>query len=573
MKPLLLITIMSCLFALNGQAYALTYAEVEAQMEQGYAAHDDGRFDEAIALLEGVLPALPPDSTELIADVCSTLLDAHGRLGQLEQALVYGERCLRIDEQSGNKEGLSSSLNNLASVCLSAHRLTDAESFLLRAIAIERELKRDDKLAIRLGMLSEVYTSMKCPDKALPLAQEALTLDQEGGRLMKAAIRMSQLGNVLVCLHRPAEAMPYLTEALQLHQQYNNVPSQVITMVSLGMASHGLGQWLQAQHYLQECISLAQKSGQVKPLMSAHQELSVVYNEQHDPRAYDHVVQYVQLKDSLESVQVQRQISDLQVRYQTFQKEQELLQKDLIIGRQRAVYIALTIALLLLLSLAFFLFRLVRLKDQNLKLKDQMMQLISHDLKNPAIAQQKMLHQLCRALPSADQDTLQTLAKRMTAEADAHVGLLYSLLDWTRLQTGRMSFSPTRLNLLTVLQEVMEQHQVQADAKQVRAVLDSDESEHTIWADRQMVAAMLRNLLSNAIKFSDVLGEVHIFVQGPCVKMVNQGVDLYAESADQGSGLGLRLVQQLAEINHVDFVISSNDDVGTQATLRFATHA
>lgn len=550
-------------------ASAITPEEIDAQVEKGFAAHDEGRFEECVTVFHDVLEHIPEDSLELRADIYSTLLNDHMRLGQLSLALHYGELCLQIDEKSGNKDGLSSSLSNLASVYLSANRLKEAETMLLRSIDIERELKHNDKLAIRLGMLSEVYTKMKHPEKALSLAEEALQLDLSDGREMKAAIRMSQLGSCLVSLKRPEEALPHLTKALHIHQQYENMPSLVITLVTLGIAEHDLGHSSQAIQYLQQCIELADKNGQVNPLITAHHELSKIYNETGDPRAYTHLEQYIQLKDSVESLQVQQEISDLEVRYDTYQKEQELEKKELLIQRQRIIYIALGITLLLVIAIALFLTRLVRMKNHNMQLKDRLMQLISHDLKNPAIAQQKLLHQLTHALDQIDANTLQQMINSIAESADAQVNLLYNLLDWAGLQTGRLRFTPTMLSLPPIVEEVMGQHAAQADVKHVSLTLTCDESDHTVTADRQMLCAMLRNVLSNAIKFSHEGGQVHIDVEGQSVTISDQGIGMEGESKEKGTGLGLQMVTKMAKINHADITISKNVSVGTRICIDF----
>lgn len=541
------------------------------RLDSAYALNDENHFAQAITMFEALLDELPADSTEAVADICSTLLYDHLRLGHLDKALAYGERCLKIDQENGDRAGMASSLSNLASVCLSANRLDEAEQYLQRAINIEREDKREEQLAIRLGMLCEVYTAMKKPDKALPLAQEALELDQGGGREKKAAIRMSQLGNCLVCLHRSAEAMPYLTKALELHEKHSNRPSQIITLSTLGMAARDLGRLEDAKDYLRLCIDLAEEQGQMQSLMRAHEELAQIYSQTKDPRAYEEILTYVALKDSLQKIEVQRQISDFEVQYDTYQKEQQLIQKELLIQRQRSGYIAMGIALLLVLSVTFFLVNLVRLKNQNMRLKDEFMQIISHDLKNPALAQQSLLHKLPRLIDNGDTETLRQMITQLAQESDAHVSLLYSLLDWAGLQTGRLQYSPTTLDLQSIVLQVMAQHKVQAHAKQVTLTHTADSTDHTIHADAQMVGAMIRNILSNAIKFSYTKGEVLIEVTGTTVSITDHGVGFGNESKEKGTGLGLKLVAKMAKINHTDLLIDKNTTDGTRISLTFQT--
>lgn len=543
--------------------------KVEAVLERAYAAEDNQRFEEAIGIYEEALTMLPEDSVVWISDINSSLLICHVRLGQIQKGLACGEVSLRLDEQMGDKERISSSLSNLSSVLITAGRLELAESYLQRSITIERERKAEDKLAIRLGMLAELYTKMERPDKALPLAKEALDLDEKGGREAKAAIRMSQYASALVSTKRSAEALPYLLRALALHRKYENFTSEAITLATLGMAENALHHPAEAEGYLNQCIEVSQRLGLVQPLMTAHMELSRIYDAKGDPRAYGHLLEYNELKDSLASVQVQQQISDLEVKYQTKEKEQELRHKEVLIQRQRMLHVALGIMLLLVLAAMVSLVKMLRLKNQNMALKDRLMQIVSHDLKNPAIAHQKALHVLSKSVGVLSTDEVRTMTQSMAEDADAHVNLLYSLLDWAGLQTGRLRYTPVTLTLVAACEEVIAQHRAQATIKGVTLTITADDADHTVVADRQMVEAMVRNLLSNAIKFSPAGSEVRVTIEGVTVMIIDNGVGLGAESTEKGTGLGLNLVRKLADINKATFSITKNEGCGTTAVLKF----
>lgn len=543
--------------------------KVEAVLERAYAAEDSQRFEEAIGIYEQALAMLPEDSVVWISDINSSLLICHVRLGQIQKGLACGEVSLRLDEQMGDKERISSSLNNLSSALITAGRLALAESYLQRSIAIERERKADDKLAVRLGMLAELYTKMERPDKALPMAKEALELDEKGGREAKAAIRMSQYGSALVSTKRSAEALPYLRRALTLHRKYENFTSEAITLATLGIAENALHHPAEAEGYLNQCVELSQRIGVVQPLMTAHMELSRIYDAMGDHRAYGHLLEYNALKDSIASVQVQQQISDLEVKYETKEKEQELRHKEVLIQRQRILDAVLGIMLLLVLAVVVGLVKMLRLKNQNMALKDRLMQIVSHDLKNPAIAHQKALHVLSKSVGVLSTDEVRTMTQSMAEDADAHVNLLYSLLDWAGLQTGRLRYTPVTLTLVAACEEVIAQHRAQATIKGVTLTFTADDADHTVVADRQMVEAMVRNLLSNAIKFSPAGCEVRVTIEGVTVMIIDNGVGLGAESTEKGTGLGLNLVRKLADINKATFSITKNEGCGTTAVLKF----
>lgn len=566
MKKIIQILLL-CVLSLCLSSY--TEKDYDAMLEKGYAAEDGGEYAKAIEIYYSVLKKMPADSVVWISDINASLLHCHMRIGQLQKALSCGEMSLRLDEKMNDKERIASSLSNLASVLITANRLTEAERHLQRSVKLERELKSEDKLAVRLGMLAEVYVRMNKPQKALPLAKEALQLDLDGAREPKAAIRMSQYGSVLVSLKRYKEALPYLQKALTLHRKYGNRPSEAITLSNLGMLENGLHHTAEAEKYLQQGITLSRKYGIVQSLMMAHLELSRLYSQQHDSRAYEHLVEYNELKDSISSVQVQQQISDLEVKYETREKDKELEMKELLIQRQRLIYIGLTVMLLMTLVVVAVLIYVVREKSKTMQLKDHFLQIISHDLKNPALAQQKSMRVLNKSLGVLDTAELRTMTQRMAEDADAQVNLLYSLLDWAGMQTGRLRYQPIVQNLSSVVENVIGQNRAQAAIKNINLVVSQDDADHTIYADREMVEAMIRNLLSNAIKFSNAGSEIRISLNALTLTIDDDGIGYGADGGEKGIGLGLKLVREMANRNKISFEIVRKNTSGTLSTLKF----
>jgi signal transduction histidine kinase len=99
---------------------------------------------------------------------------------------------------------------------------------------------------------------------------------------------------------------------------------------------------------------------------------------------------------------------------------------------------------------------------------------------------------------------------------------------------------------------------------------------------------MLLNLLSNSLKFTRVGGEISIdvFRRGPdvCISVSDSGIGIKAEDIPkvhepfgqveselsqrhQGTGLGLPLTKELAELHGGSLTMESNVDVGTTVTI------
>lgn len=548
----------------------------DKQLDAAYAAQDSGHYERAIDILLPMLQTVPEDSVDILSDVLSTLANDYYRLGQFDKALEYGRRNLAIDEKSGRDENLSSSLNNLAAICSTIGRYEQAEEYLRRGIEIEERLGRDDKLAIRLGMLCEVYTLQDRTEEALPLAQRALELDQKGGREDKAAIRMSQLGNTLVHLQRHAEAEPYLRQAVSLLAKHQNYSSLALTHLALGQVERHLGQKEKALQTLRQAVHIAQQIGQRHTRMTGYRELARLCNEMgNTAEAYRYMDAYAELKDSISTEQVHQQISDLQVRYETDKKELELASQKAIIDRQNTITLAVCILLVLTLIALAAVFHSLRMQKRIVRLRDEFLRIISHDLKNPALACQQSLHLLHRHLTDLPPDDVRTEVGHMAEAADAQVGLIYDLLTWAQLRTRRLRLNPIRLDLNCVVEEAVAQHANQAAIKSISLRCPTSGTAAYAIADRQTVATIVRNLLSNAIKFSHTGGEIVLETADGMLRITDHGIgmdtslqsSLRGTSGEEGTGFGLGLARTLVQRNGGTLQIASQQGHGTAITV------
>lgn len=562
--------------------FSLLSATLRDRVEEAGVAFDESRYDEAIAQIEALLPQIPADSTDLLAEAYSVIASGYYRVGKIDLALEYGEKELAADEALGDQMSLSSALNNMAFICVSAQRYEAAEAYLDRSIEIVKQLGLDDKLAVRLGTKGEIFDLTKRHQEATPLFEEALRLDRASGNEQKVAIRLSQLGNNLMYREEFARADQYMKEAEQLHRKFQNQPSLAITLLSLGVSARSQKHFADAHRYVSESIDIARQFNLRQSLMNGYMEMSRIYRDEKDPRAYEMVLKYVGLRDSINAEQVQQQISDLEVRYETREKEQQIQMDAEIIAQQRHLYWALAALLVLAFVALLFLMRSLKLKDQNLQLRNRFDHLISHDLKNPALAQQQGLQQLCQfADVLAPADLKQALAN-LAQDADAQVDLLYDLLDWSSLQTGKLRYQPLRFDLESLAHEVIAQHRGQAQVKNIRLqVVPTQGQPAVVTSDRRMVASILRNALNNAIKFTPEGGEIQIQTAPHTLVVSDNGVGFDVQSQAQhqsshtgtanerGTALGLSLSRKLAHLCHAQLLIDSKIGQGTRLKLLF----
>ncbi len=157
--------------------------------------------------------------------------------------------------------------------------------------------------------------------------------------------------------------------------------------------------------------------------------------------------------------------------------------------------------------------------------------------------------------------------------------LLKNLLDWSRSQTGRMTFNRLRFDLIGLVNEITVIYCDIAVQKKIN-ILKELPAELQIWGDVNMISTVLRNLISNAIKFTYPGGNITLSVtktnSEALVKVIDNGVGIPEVALDklfkisskfstsgtqneEGTGLGLILCK--------DFIDKHNGKIGVESVL------
>lgn len=557
--------------------------QVDSLCNLAYDYEDQGDFQSAIRLNEEALALTPEDSLQWISDLSSNLTSEYFYLGSFEQAAHYGLQALKIDEQTGNQENLSGSLNNLAAIYMQLDQLEEAISYAQRAVAIEERLGESRKtvLASRLGILSEALTKADRFEEAIPYAERAVAIDRETNNIYKLGIHLSQLGNIYNQQYDYdyTKAAPYFEEAVPLLRATGNITSLVIALVPYAQTLRGTRRDKEAEAALLECIEWTWKTGQRQTRMAAYRELAAMYHvwnrrqclaagqdvaNNYGALSHDYFEQFALLKDSLYNEQMQEQIAILEVKYETEKKELEIERQQSVMRRQKSAIISTAIIAIILIILVLFIIKYARTQRRVAKEKNRMVSILSHDLKSPAIAQQRVLRQLADEDTPADKQLLQAIASAQ----DAQVDLVLNMLDYARLETGRVTAVPIAMDLSMVAEDVIALLAEQAKQKDIRLTQSSNGA--IITADRTMVFTIMRNLVNNAIKFSPEHSEVKIEINENGFAIKDQGIGFGSVSAEKGTGLGLEICRRFAKLNHATIEIDSTETKGATVRVIFA---
>lgn len=521
---------------------AQTGDELMQLVDSAYAEAMHGRIPEAIRINEVGLTLVPADSLELQCEFYSCLLYCYHRLGDYEKALYYGELCLSYDEAQGAPANISVSLGNLAGIYSSAGKHDVAIRYLNRAIDIEEELVKNDashtkkSLAVRKAMLGEVLVAKAITlgeeDRrplllqALELTNEAYLIDKQLDRKAQMGMRLSQLGNIYQQLGDEYEARRCNEEALAIAHETNNRATEVITLLQLGR--------------YREAADLAKTLGMKRQEMQACSNLAQEAKNKGDyEEATRYLERFSELRDIIQTEDSERQLTMWEVRYETQQKEQQLLMQAQTIKAQRQRLVWLIVITIFTVLVIVLLAMQIRIQLQLAKTKSRNYTILTHDLKNPMVAQQQMLRLFYNNYENYSHDEIQMNIGRLLSSSDEQLDLLYNLQQMALLENGKKKIVPVRIDLSSIVNDVVANIRSYADLKHVSFTLSVRRC--LVMADRDTLRTVVRNILSNAVKFSYDGGIVEIGITDD-----NEG--LYVR--DHGVGMSDERVHELMTAKH-----------------------
>lgn len=498
------------------------------------------------------------------------------RMGNMEKAIDYNMRAYEVSQSLQRLDLQSSILNNIGNVYMVNDEDSVAAVYFEKSIEIEKNLgeSRRSQLAVRLGNVSTAYMKLGRCEDAISAAEEGLRIDKEIGRPNKIAIRLNQLGDVYVACGRQQDAIQCEREAYSYFEKAGSKYGMSIVLHSLGEMYEQDSNIDSALFYFHKSLECAEIIDNKLLIQEISKSLYNIYKDINPRLAVDYYEQYVNIKDSIFNEKNQKMLNDFQVRYSTREKdlEIELYKRD---NQYHENVLRLTMLLIFLLIITIILLirnglsrkrRNAVLLELN-NIKNRSISVLSHDLKNPVIAQKMVLNHLYENYDEISDDDMKMYIAALTDSVNSLEELLVNMLEWTKFEMKRMEYKPINFDIRDIcFNEVVPLFNTIAQKKQITIrECDVKLDSYIVYSDLRMISAVLRNLISNALKFSSEGKEVVIcFVDlGDKIKIVvkDYGVGLSEDKVklllsgksfttlgtkgEQGSGIGMDLINKM----------------------------
>ncbi|MCL2098127.1 MAG: HAMP domain-containing histidine kinase [Bacteroidales bacterium] len=405
-----------------------------------------------------------------------------------------------------------------------------------------------------LGDLSDLYMITKQPEKALHLLTNCYKLASALKYLPEMVYGLCRLSNFHSTEYKDFnQALSLAKEALQIAEKAEMPNLICFAERTLMKVYFALKDYKTACRYAEQAL-LKIEADDWDSLNEVYGNLIMIHALLGDvSQSETYLKKYNEVTAKISDKNLHNSLQEMEVKFDVQKKEFEIARQQSEISRQKTqqyIYMGGLLVAGLLLVMLIYIVTLRNRRNRELSemnaIKDKFFSIISHDLKNPAVAQRDALQILTENADKWEAAALSNYHRKLLKSAEGLVDLLKNLLNWAQIQTGRKTYNPLTFNLVDALKSDLNLIKNMAEHKGVG--FDAQiPSTAVITGDRNMITTVVRNLLANAVKFTATGGKIVLNIS------TDTGVSQYAPTTvsitDTGTGMTSEQIQNLFRID------------------------
>jgi signal transduction histidine kinase len=482
-------------------------------------------------------------------------------IGIYDQALKSFHHAMRLAVDSRDTSLLAMTNQNIGVLYSEIRRPKEAMNYYKKALDLYRIQKnRGDEAGI-LQNMGIIYNDEGKYKEALGYYLSALRIYTEIKDEPSKALMYLNLGSLYEDEKDYSKSQDYYNMALDLFLAENYNFGISYAYYSLGSVYYKTGAYDKAISILQQSLAYSKLISLVENEADCHELLAKAYAGQGDfVSAYNEMLDFQELHDSLFNDKVQQQIADFELRYKTQMKDSEIADLKTEREEARRDMIRRTIGLtsivtltLIVIGIIIYYSRTVRKTNARLvdeiqersraekellavkehlevrvaertaelekakqkaeesdRLKSAFIANMSHEIRTPLNAITGFSGLLLRE--DISQDKRVEYNDQIIKNNRILVNMIEDLIDTSRIESGSLQLHPSAINpdhILAQLLEPIYENLARKNKPFLKIVHERTENHgRTIFADPVRVQQVLWNLLDNAVKFTDQ-GSIH----------------------------------------------------------------
>jgi serine phosphatase RsbU (regulator of sigma subunit) len=292
--------------------------------------------------------------------------------GDFKKAINNYLEGMKIDEQRKDEDGIASYNNNIGLLFLNMGNFKLALEYYNKALAQYQKKGKKQNLADIYNNIGIVYCSQNMLDTCLKWQLKSIELKKEIGDKSGLATSYDNVGTIYQYQGKKDECLKYFKEAMRMKIELNDKIGLCITYLNTAQAFRELKDYPRAMEYDKKVLILSTAMKSKIYQQHAYESAAVTAAAMKDFKtAYEYEKFYTSTKDSMLNEQSNKNIEELQTKYESekkdnqislLNKDNELKQADL--KKQQVVNFAITGGLIIVLIASVIILKNYREKKK-----------------------------------------------------------------------------------------------------------------------------------------------------------------------------------------------------------------
>ncbi len=496
------------------------------------------------------------NSTEILVNSYSALAAAYWVKGDLALSLEYLYKKLDRIDKSNNYKEIAKTYRHIAMLLSENGDDSTALEYINLSLTISNTHHYKMGIADAYNVIANIHYKNRRTSIALNYWKKALKIYRNENKELKAVSVEHNLAMLYVEKKEYSKALKVFNHLLKVCSKYNNKICIATALDNIGSVYQEMKDYKSAVFYYEKLLDTAQRYHFFNHEMNVYYALTQIDTIYGDfESAFKNFKKYTTIKDSIFSKEKENKISELQIKYNAEKKEKEnlnLLKEQKI---NKLIFAILTIILLFLLSVLFFMWRILKLKQinntvllnknqeilrqqqkilkQNLTLKEQeakLKELVSQRTEELYIANKK-----AKESDKLKSSFLSNLSHEIRTPMNAIIGfvdllttnelsenertkyleiiqnsstrllkIINDIIELSKIEAGRIEIYKKEIKPKDILKSLYSNFSTLNNPK-VKLIFDNlnDKEELKIRTDKSRLEQIMSSLIDNALKFTE----------------------------------------------------------------------
>lgn len=217
------------------------------------------------------------------------------------------------------------------------------------------------------------------------------------------------------------------------------------------------------------------------------------------------------------------------------------------------------------------------------RMKNEFISTVSHELRTPLTAI-KGWGETIRSAKDDDGELIEKGINVIVNESERLTDLVEELLDFSRMESGKMTLKTSKIDLVKELSEVLEVFRERSEREGIELITDIPYGSLMLMGDKNRLKQVFVNVIDNSFKYNKKGGFVKVSLEcaNTCVKVIisDNGCGISkndlprirerfykANNSARGSGIGLAVTDEIIKMHDGKMIIESKIGDGTTTTL------